>query len=182
MKRFIILLLVLISGQAFSQDFSSLAIGEKAKDFKLNTIQGDKIQLSKLLEKQPIVLVVLRGWPGYQCPICSRQVGSLVEDADKFAESGALVLMVYPGPSEEMQKHASEFADDFEFPENFYFTIDPDYTMINKYGLRWDANKETAYPSTFVINKSGEIVYSKVSTKHGGRAENKDIIEALSKL
>ena len=34
------------------------------------------------------------------------------------------------------------------------------------------AQKETAYPSTFVINKNGEIVYSKTSTTHGGRADN----------
>lgn len=182
MKRFIVILLVLISGHAFTQDFGNVAVGEKAVDFKLNTIQGDEVQLSKLSDDQPVVLVVLRGWPGYQCGICSRQVGGLVGDADKFAESGAAVLMVYPGPSEEMQKHAKEFAEDFEFPENFYFTLDPDYSMINKYGLRWDANKETAYPSTFVINKSGEIVYSTVSTKHGGRADTKDILDALKML
>ena len=80
--------------------------------------------------------------------------------------------MVYPGPSEQMQEHAKEFSDDFNFPKNFYFTLDPEYSMINKYGLRWDAPKETAYPSTFVIGKNGEIVYSKISTTHGGRAEN----------
>lgn len=64
-------------------------------------------------------------------------------------------------------------------PDNFYFTIDPDYSMINKYGLRWNAPKETAYPSTFVIDKSGKIVFSKISKTHGGRAKIDEILEAL---
>jgi len=54
--------------------------------------------------------------------------------------------------------------------------------MINKYGLRWEAPNETAYPSTFIINKKGEIVFSKISTTHGGRSNDEEIIEALGKL
>jgi len=182
MRKVIVMLLVLISGQVFAQNFANLAVGEEAPDFKLKTIQGKDVQLSELVNNQPVVLVVLRGWPGYQCPVCTQQVGNLVADADVYSKLGAAVLMVYPGPSDELQKHAKEFSEDYKFPDNFYFTIDPDYSMINKYGLRWDAAKETAYPSTFVINKKGEIVFSKISTSHGGRATNEEIFEALGKL
>lgn len=182
MKRIILILLVLISGQAFAQNFENVAVGKNAFDFNLKTIQGNEIQLSEIFKSNPVVLVVLRGWPGYQCPICTRQVGSLVDNAGKFAEQGAVVIMVYPGPSDQLQEHAKEFTEDFKFPGNFYFTLDPDYSMINKYGLRWDATKETAYPSTFVVNKKGEIVYSKISTTHGSRANNDEILEALGKL
>jgi peroxiredoxin len=182
MKQLIVLLIILISGQLFAQSFTQVAVGEKAADFKLKTIQGEEVQLNEVIKNQTVVLVVLRGWPEYQCPACTRQVGALLADADKFAEHEASVLMVYPGPSEQMQEHAKEFSADFDFPENFYFILDPDYKMINKYGLRWDAKKETAYPSTFVINNNGEILYSKVSTTHGGRAKNEDIFKALGKL
>ena len=182
MKRIIVILLVLISGQGFAQEFSNVAVGGKAMDFKLKTIHGNEIQLNGLVQKNALVLVVLRGWPGYQCPICSRQVGSLITDANKFSELNAVVLMVYPGPSAQLQEYAKEFSEDYKFPDNFYFTLDPDYTMINKYGLRWDASNETAYPSTFVISKKGEIVFSKVSKAHGGRASNDEIFEALGKL
>jgi len=182
MKQVIIILLILISGNVFAQSFTKVAVGEKAEDFSLKTIHGNEVQLNEILKKQPVVLVVLRGWPGYQCPVCTRQVGGLLADKDKFSALGAAVFMVYPGPSEQMQEHAKEFSEDFKFPDNFIFTLDPDYSMINKYGLRWDAAKETAYPSTFVINKKGEIVFSKVSTTHGGRASNEEIFEALEKL
>lgn len=182
MKKVTVFLLILISCQAFSQSFENLAIGKRATDFKLKTITGDEVQLRKINADHPVVLIVLRGWPGYQCPVCTKQVGSLVADADKFAEKGAVVLMVYPGPSLQLQEHAKEFSEDYKFPENFYFTLDPDYSMIAKYGLRWEAANETAYPSTFVFNKKGEIVFSKISTTHGGRADNEEIFEALGKL
>ncbi len=182
MKTIITTLLVLISFVAFSQGNEYTKTGSKAQDFKLTTIDGNKIQLSELYKKQPVILVVLRGWPGYQCPICTRQVGSLVADKEKFKNSNATILMVYPGPSEDLQAHAKEFSEDFNFPENFYFTIDPDYSMINKYDLRWDEPRETAYPSTFVINKEGTIIYSKISTSHAGRATNEDILAVLDNL
>jgi peroxiredoxin len=182
MKRTIFLILIFISIQSFAQNFTKIAVGEKASDFKLKTIHGSEIQFADLLKSNPVVLVVLRGWPGYQCPICTKQIGGLIADADKFSELKAVVLMVYPGPSADLQNHAKEFTEDFKFPENFLFTLDPDYSMINKYGLRWDAPKETAYPSTFVISKNGEIVFSKISTTHGGRADNEEIFEALGKL
>lgn len=182
MNSFVFVLFVLISGLSFSQNFEHLAVGEKAIDFSITTLQGEDIELSEIYKNQPVVLVILRGFPGYQCPICSRQVGSLLAEADKFAEKGAAVIMVYPGPSEQMQEHASEFSNDFDFPENFYFTLDPDYSVINKYGLRWDEPKETAYPSTFVINKMGEIIFSKISEKHGGRSKTDEVLEVLSEL
>jgi len=182
MKLVIVILLLVFSGQAFAQNFENLAFGKRVEDFNLKTIAGGEVQLSKINAGHPVVLVVLRGWPGYQCPVCTKQVGSLVAGADKFAETGTVVLMVYPGPSDQLQEHAKEFSEDYKFPENFYFTLDPDYSMIAKYGLRWEAPNETAYPSTFVINRKGDIVFSKISTTHGDRADNEEIFEVLGKL
>ncbi len=182
MKSFITAILLILSIPVSSIEDSKVKVGDKALNFSLKTIQGDKVKLSDLYHEKPLVLIVLRGWPGYQCPICTRQVGSMVAEADNFAKHNANVLMVYPGPSEELQEHAREFSEDFEFPENFYFTLDPDYSMVNKYGLRWDAPKETAYPSTFVIDKKGKVIFAKVSHSHGDRSTSEEIFEALNTL
>jgi peroxiredoxin len=176
----IFILTILFSISAAAQDFSQLAVGEKAKDFTLKTIDGDKVKLSKLNKNTPVVLLVLRGWPEYQCPICTRQVGAFIAETEKLIELGAEVLMVYPGPLEVLQEKAEEFSQDFTLPDNFTFVLDPDYSMINKYGLRWDTSRETAYPSTFVIAKNGEIVFSKISMKHGGRSKVDEVIEVLN--
>lgn len=182
MKKGLLLLLVFISAQLMGQEFKNLVVGEKAIDFELKTIQGETVQLSKLNNENGIVLLILRGWVGYQCPVCNRQVGSFIAETEKLEKRGIKVLIVYPGPSEDLKKYASEFAEDFELPVNYYFALDPNYSMINKYGLRWDAPKETAYPSTFVIDKSGKIVFSKISKTHGGRAKVEEVLEVLGKL
>lgn len=156
-------------------------VGEKAPDFALADLTGAARKLSGFTGQGPVVLVVLRGFPGYQCPLCNRQVGELVRNADGFAKAGARVVMVYPGPRDIAQSKANEFVSDKNLPQHFTLLVDPDYAMVLRYNLRWDAPKETAYPSTFVLDKSGKITYAKVSDSHGGRATAAEILAALAK-
>ena len=155
-------------------------VGDTAKDFALKSIAGETVKLSDLTAKGPVVLVVLRGYPGYQCPICSRQVGEIAQNAKKIEAAGANVLMVYPGPADGLAERASEFLDGKGLPEPLTLVTDPDYTFTNLYDLRWDAPKETAYPSTFVIDGDGKIVSATISKTHGGRAGAKEILKALA--
>ena len=74
---------------------------------------------------------------------------------------------------------AKEFLKNRQLPENFTFVIDPDYEFTNAYGLRWDAPRETAYPSTFVIDRQGTVRLAVISKTHGGRAKTADVIKAL---
>lgn len=182
MKILFISLLLSVSLFGFSQNIDQVKTGDSAIDFKLKSIKGNKIELSKLNSSSPVVLIVIRGWPEYQCGICNRQVGQFITEAEKLQELDAKILFIYPGPSDVLQEKAKEFTVDFIFPEDFYFALDPDYSMVNKYALRWDAPKETAYPATFVINKNGKIIHSKISSTHGGRAGVEEVLEALKKL
>jgi len=154
-------------------------VGDTAPDFKLATPGGEAVQLATLQKQGPVVLVVLRGFPGYQCPICSKQVGTLIGKSKELAGKKASVLLVYPGPADGLKEHAAEFIRGKTLPDNVTLVIDPDYTMIKAYGLRWDAPKETAYPSTFVLDSAGKIVMAKVSTTHGGRAEIAEVLKAV---
>jgi hypothetical protein len=42
-----------------------------------------------------------------------------------------------------------------KLPADFDLVLDPGYDFTNTYGLRWNAPNETAYPSTFLINREG---------------------------
>ena len=63
---------------AFAAAASSLSasdapkVGDVAPAFALKSLDGEAVRLADLAAKGPVVLVVLRGWPGYQCPICDR--------------------------------------------------------------------------------------------------------------
>ncbi len=140
--------------------------GDRAPDFELKTLDDRAVRLSDLAAKSPVVLVELRGWPGYQCPVCTRQVHDYVASASRFKAAGVQVLMVYPGPAVELKAHAAEFLSDKSWPGDFLFVFDPDYSFTNSYGLRWEADRETAYPSTFIVDKEGIVRFAHVSRSH----------------
>jgi peroxiredoxin Q/BCP len=155
-------------------------VGEEAKDFELSALGGEKVQLAKLTEGGHVVLVVLRGYPGYQCPLCTKQFGEFLGKADEFKKANARVVFVYPGPSKNLKDRAGEFVKNKDYPDHFQILLDPDYMFTNSYGLRWDADKETSYPSTFIIDTKRKVTFAKVSTNHGNRSKTEDILKALS--
>lgn len=156
--------------------------GDPAPDFALKTMDDQTVRLSELTAKSRVVLVELRGWPGYQCPICTRQVHDYVRNAAKFKAAGVQVLMVYPGPADGLKGHATEFLQDKNWPRDFLFVMDPDYTFTKAYGLRWEAENETAYPSTFIIDTNNKVLFVHVSRQHGDRVGATVAIKLLHEL
>ena len=66
-----------------------------------------------------------------------------------FREAGARVVMVYPGPPEDLGAKANEFLADKKLPDNFDLLLDPGYTFTNLYGLhdpRLDAARRRPHP------------------------------------
>jgi peroxiredoxin len=155
------------------------ATGQMAPDFHLTSLSGQEVQLSSVTQKSDVVLVVLRGYPGYQCPVCNRQVQDYVHNAQGFAEAGVRVLLVYPGPASELPERAREFASDKKLPAHFDLLLDPDYRFTMAYDLRWNAKGETAYPSTFLIDTKGQVYFTKISKSHGGRTTAAEVLEAI---
>jgi peroxiredoxin len=165
--------------RAVAKDDGPPAVGDAAQDFELSTLDGDKIKLSTLNKEGPVVLLVMRGYPGYQCPICAKQMAEFVASAAPLAEANARVLLVYPGEAKDLEKRAAEFLRGKKLPKNFVFVTDPDYTFGNAYHLRWEAKNETVYPATFVIDAKGIVRFAKISKTHGGRASVDEVKKAL---
>ncbi len=163
------------------------ALADKAPDFSLNALDGTAVTLSKLTANSPVVLVVLRGFPGYQCPICAAQVAGLIAHEHELAFANAHVVLVYPGSGDNLATKAAEFWKMrplmfSKLPGNFSYVTDPGYQFTVAYALRWDAPSETAYPSTFVIDREGVVRYVKVSKTHGNRAPVAEILRALAQI
>jgi peroxiredoxin len=168
------LLLLSVNAQiAFSQP----AAGNDAPDFSLPSLRGGMLRLATVNKTSLVVLIALRGFPGYQCPFCNRQVEDFVRKADAFAAASARVIIVYPGALE----RAKEFAADKKLPVGFDLVVDQDYAFTNRYGLRWEGPGETAYPATFVIKRGGVISFAEVSNSHGGRTTAAEIVQLLTK-
>src|SRR5216683_2054667 len=94
-------------------------VGDQAADFALSTVQGKTVRLSEVAAKGPVVLVVLRGYPGYQCPYCNRQVQDFISNSQGFIDAGARVILVYPGPPDNLAAKATEFTTGKMLPDSF---------------------------------------------------------------
>ncbi|QDU87797.1 Redoxin [Pirellulimonas nuda] len=169
-------------------------VGDEAPAFELPKLNAEKkaddkttgddalptVTLEQINNDGPVVLLVLRGWPGYQCPICSRQVGQFLSRSEQLAKQGVQLVLVYPGPADLLAEHAREFQGDRSFPAGVHYLIDPDYAFTNAWGLRWEAPRETAYASTFIIGKDGLIKFGNTSTTHGDRVDVETVLEELA--
>lgn len=160
---------------------STVGVGDTAPSVELTDLQGQSTNLGETFNGGRTVLVVLRGYPGYQCGICNRLASGYIGAADQFADAGLKVVMVYPGPGVGLDQKVEEFLDGRTLPAGVTMLLDPDYALVNAYGIRWDAPNETAYPSTFVIAEGGKIEWAKVSKIHGGRASAKAVLAAVAK-
>lgn len=171
--------LFLLSGPAAAADGEPPKVGDQAPDFELKTVDGKSLTLSKLSSEGPVVLLVLRGFPGYQCPLCRRQTAQFKKEADAFREAGANVVMVYPGDVDDLNAKALQFLGTKKLPEGFHMVLDPGYEFTNSWNLRWEGPNETAYPSTFVIGKDQKVKFAKVSKTHGGRTSPDVVLDAV---
>ncbi len=90
--------------------------------------------------------------------------------------------MIYPGPASELDGHARDFVGGKSFPGGFTFLTDPGYRFTGAYRLRWDAPRETAYPSTFVIDNKGTVRFARVSRTHAGRVSAAEVLDVLTRI
>ena len=61
--------------------------------------------------------------------------------------------------------------------ENYIKHLQRDYTLINA-GAGW----ELPVPSTFILNKKGEVIFKQLNLDYTKRLEPKKILEVLQKL
>ncbi len=163
------------------EEMSAPMVGDEAPDFALPALGGQRIKLSTLVRKGPVVLVMLRGYPGYQCPFCTRQFGEFLGRSAAFKKAKARVVFIYPGPSDQLEEHASEFVKGKDYPPHFSIVPDPDYAVTNAYHLRWEAANETAYPATFVLDSKRRITFAGIAHGHGDRVTADAALKALAR-
>src|SRR5215469_12469558 len=157
------------------------SIGQRAPDFTLPAIDGSSFSLSQLTANSRLVVVVLRGYPGYQCPFSQPQFQNYVQSAAQFAALGTQVLFNYPGPNgSDLSTDAANLVGSQSLPSNVYLALDPGYAFTTLYGLRWDATNETAYPSTFLLHADSSVVFSHVGQFHSDFTPVTDMLAVIN--
>lgn len=137
-----------------------------------------------MAKRSKAAVIFLRGWNGYQCPACSAQTYSFIEQAEAFKERGYELIFIYPnhGTTEETSTKAKEFAAELDLPEHLHFVEDPGVEVGKAYGLLWDAPKETVYPAFYVLDADLKVLHKNVSQTHGGRVKADQALTILDEL
>lgn len=119
---------------------------EPAHDFELMDLDGNRVKLSDYRGK----VVFLNFWASW-CPPCRSEMPELESANKKFSEYGdAIILTVNltTGARRETEAVARKFIKDNRY--TFKVLLDKEGTVANKYNFIY-------IPSTYVINKEGEL-------------------------
>ncbi len=79
---------------------AKLGAGDIAPDFTLRTEKGDVVQLSEALSRGPVVLIF---YPMHNTPGCTAQLGTVRDDAARYAGAGVTVWGVNNGSAQSHQ-------------------------------------------------------------------------------
>lgn len=152
-------------------------------------MSGKAVDLSSYRGQKNVVLVVVKGLPqqfnGQFCPGCLAQVNSLTASYPEFQKRNAEVVMVFPGPPEAHKQFLREgLVTDAEGGSKVPFPLvsdpNPDLKAVKALGIDGD----WARPSTYILNKSGDVVFAYVGPKGTtyDRPSVKALLDQLDKL
>ena len=170
----------------------ALKAGATAPDFILPDVQGNKVQLSTLLSKGPVVLSFYRGgW----CPYCNLELRALQQVLPQLQQLGASLVAISPQKPDESLSTAEKNA--LSFP----VLSDLASTVASSFGITFDLAEELRpiytefnhplpekngvddwvlpLPATYVIDKKGKILLSFVDVDYRNRLEPSEVITAL---
>lgn len=150
----IILILVLLAGTA---------LADPMPGFRLTDMNNQNVCLEDLLGRGPILLDF---WADY-CQPCKVAMPYLHELALKY-DSLTVVLVSIDAPK--MQAKAKNYLKGKDY--KFLALFDPDKTLAKKLNV-------TNPPHSFILDQSGEIVYSHLGFEPGTEAEYEAQIRSL---
>jgi len=198
MRKIIIFsLLVLFSATSIvAQEEPGLQAGIQAPDFEALTHQGEPVRLSDINKEGPVVLVFYRGgW----CMYCNRQLQALQSRLDEFNNLKASIVAI----SVDLQENAAKSVEEKQL--GFTVISDPEADLLELYNLIYQVPDDLAkkykeeysidlkaasgrddhvisIPATYVIDRSGHIVFANANRDYTVRPSIDDILGALKSL
>jgi len=171
----------------------ALKIGDQAPDFTLPNAEGKEVQLSKLLEKGPVVLTWYRGsW----CPYCNIALAALMEELPALEKAGATLLAISPEKPSYTEEVVEKLDPGFEVLSDTGMKVARDYGIVfkmsepvaeamAKYNLgerNDDKGKELPLAASYVIDQDGTITYAFLDADYRNRAEPSRLVDAVEAL
>jgi peroxiredoxin len=146
---------------------------------KFVNTEGETVHLDQFKDEKNVLLVFTRGFSGQLCPFCTTQTSRLIANYDKFTKRDTEVLLVYPGSKAQLplfMQASIESSESESFP--FPVLLDEDLAAVKQLGIA----EHLAYPSTFIIDKRGQVRLSYVGSNPADRPSIKALLSQLDRL
>lgn len=166
----IILLIEFLSFNAMAQKvIEPLKVGSKVPEFTLPDQNGKMFDIKNYLGKKNIVLFFYRK---DFTSVCTEEVCSFRDSYNDFTEKDAVVA----GISSQSVKSHKEFADKYKI--NYPLLSDENDKVREMFGAKPEMNEDTPGRVTYIINKTGKIVYI-YSAQNEGKKHEEEALKAL---
>lgn len=146
----------------------ALPAGAQVPDFALLNESGNLVRLSDFRDIAPVLLVFYRGdW----CPYCNIMLRTYKKHADRFLAKGVVLLAI--SPDGEDTNH--NLVQGLRLP--FHILADKSLEITKQYGLEVggftgmstnDYQTDGVLPASFLIDKSGKLIYASTSEAPSG--------------
>jgi peroxiredoxin len=145
--------------------------------------KGQTVDLGKFRDKSNVVLTVVKGLPqspgGLYCPGCLAQMNSYSANVEGFKTRQTEVLVVFPGPSDSLSDFLTQAkATPAEGKPGIPMLLDKDMAACR----RLDILGDWARPSTYILDKKGNVVYAYVGAGTTDRPSLKALFAELDKI
>ena len=168
-------------------DISPLLIGEKIEEASLKDADGRSVELAKVFDNKPTVLVMYRGgW----CPYCSKQLSSLQELEPELIALGYQLVAVSTDAPEQLRTTLEK--------KELKYTLlsDADLSFARSLGIAYKAPKEylqllptstggmdkdllLPVPAVYIVDKTGCIQFEYINPDFRRRL-NGDLLKAAA--
>lgn len=162
MKHIIPIIIALL---AITYSSTALEVTRTFPDFKLDTPEGETVELGEVLENGPVIVTFWATW----CKACIKELRKL-SGMEELLESRDITLLAINEDGPRTRGKIRPFIK----KEGWTFT-----TGIDKGGKIKIAAGIADIPELFILGESGEILYHHIGFKPGDEAEYRKKIESL---
>ena len=194
-KKFLLVFIILCASMVVllaQEKPYALKTGEIASNFTAKDQFENKVDLYKVLEKSPVVLMFYRGaW----CPYCNKQLSEIQDSLNFINEKGGVVIAVTPEQPESINKTIKKTNASFKIIHDKDLQIMKVYhvnytlgdALLKEYGRSskkiLTANKENGpnlpVTATYIIGDDKKVLYAFFDTDHKKRATIGKILQNL---
>ena len=148
----------------------TLEVGSSAPDFKLQSLDGDWIQLSELRGNKVLMIF----YRGHWCPFCVGHLQDIQSLLPELEKRGYQVLAISPEDATDMQK----IADRMDRP--YRFLSDINLKVTDLYGIRRD--EELPHPAMIVLDDLGIVKWFYVGENYKQRPSAQQLRKVLDRI